>query len=147
LQYTPVQIDEEWYTESCQEAINRGFPMDGDYSVRPCMVAAAALKDAYAHLPDHATRMWICQFTAIGIWIEDTADKGHNMEFVYCFNERFANCQPHGHPILDAFAVLLRETARYFPPAVSSFIVLSSLTFITSLLVDHETKDMEVWSS
>lgn len=63
LQYTLVVIDQALYTECCQEAINRGFPMSGgDYSIRSYMGTGVAMSSiAYGHLADHATgdKRWI----------------------------------------------------------------------------------------
>lgn len=89
LQYTLVVIDQALYTECCQEAINRGFPMSGgDYSIRSYMGTGVAMSSiAYGHLADHATGMWICLFTAVGICIDDTLNRGQKMDHLYHFNE------------------------------------------------------------
>ncbi|KAG2114302.1 uncharacterized protein F5147DRAFT_22622 [Suillus discolor] len=52
LKYMDVAIDEAYYSECCQEAINRGFPMDGKYSIREYMdIGVAMASNAYTHLP------------------------------------------------------------------------------------------------
>ncbi|KAG2038805.1 hypothetical protein BDR03DRAFT_953621 [Suillus americanus] len=54
------------------EAINRGFPMDGEYSIRAYMdISVAMASNSYAHLPNHAARMWMCLFTAVSTRIDD----------------------------------------------------------------------------
>ncbi|KAG1721749.1 hypothetical protein EDB19DRAFT_1917111 [Suillus lakei] len=64
LQYTNIMIDEVSYSECCQEAINRGFPMDGKYSLCPYMAAGVAMFNTFAHLPDRAT-YWCMHIRAI----------------------------------------------------------------------------------
>ncbi|KAG1804669.1 isoprenoid synthase domain-containing protein [Suillus subaureus] len=146
LQYTPVMIDQTLHTKCCQEAINRGFPMsDGDYSIRPYMHIGVAMSTiAYGHLTDCTTKMWICLFTAVGICIDDTLNRGQKMDDVYRFNERFSNCQAQGDPVLNAWDVLLREAPRHYSPLVSNLIITSALDFVSGLLLEYETKDMGV---
>jgi len=71
--------------------------------------------------------------------------KAEYLARVYRFNERFTNCQPQGHPVLNALDGLLREVACHHSPPVSNLIVTSLLNFITSILLDNETQDMPVW--
>ncbi|KAG1736533.1 isoprenoid synthase domain-containing protein [Suillus lakei] len=146
LQYMDIDIaiDEGFYSELYQEAINRGFPMDGDYSVRAYMNIGAAMSNAYAHHPDPAIRMWICLFSVVGICIDDMADKGKDLVHVYSFNDRFTRCEPQGNLILSLFDVLLRDVVRQYSPPVSNLIVTSSLNFVSSYLLDNETKNMQI---
>jgi hypothetical protein len=144
VQYEGYVLDEAWNAKCCQEAINRGIPMDGKYSIRPFMgIGVALTSTCYAHT-DHATKMWICLFESVVIAIDDYLNGELDMEHVYYFNERFVNCQPQGNPALSAFDTLLREAPLHYSPLVSNLITTSMLDFVSSLLVDHETKDMEV---
>jgi len=143
-----VPLDEAWYAECCQEAINRGLPMDGKYSIRPFLAVGSTLTaTAYAHLPDRSTRMWICLFTAACTTIDDIVDKEQDIGHVYRFNERFANCQPQADPVLSGLDALMREVVHYYSPLISNMIVTSLFDFMSSLLLDHETKDMKVCHS
>ncbi|KAG0703989.1 isoprenoid synthase domain-containing protein [Suillus ampliporus] len=145
LQYRDIAIDEAWYSECCQEAINRGYPMDGNNSILPYMaVGVAIMSNAYDHLPDRATKMWICLFTSVSTCIDDMMDRGEDLVHVYRFNERFASCQPQGDPVLSALDALLREVACHYSAPVSNLIVASSLNFMSSILLDNETKDMQI---
>ncbi|KAG2124812.1 isoprenoid synthase domain-containing protein, partial [Suillus clintonianus] len=140
LQYKNVSIDEAWYSECCQEAINRGYLMD---LILPHMAAGVAImSNTYNHLPDHATKMWMCLFTSVLTYIDDMMDRADDLGDVYRFNERFVNCQPQGHPALNALDGLLREAPCYYSSPVSNLIVASSLNFMSSILLDNETKDM-----
>ncbi|KAG1883939.1 isoprenoid synthase domain-containing protein [Suillus subluteus] len=145
LQYTDIAIDKAYYSECCQEAINRGFPMDGEYSIRAYMdVGVAMASNSYAHLPDPAARMWMCLFTAVSTRIDDMMVKGEDMVHVYHFNERFVNCQPQGNPILNALDVVLRKITCLHSPIVSNLITVSTFNFMTSNCLDNETKDMQI---
>ncbi|OJA17559.1 hypothetical protein AZE42_09098 [Rhizopogon vesiculosus] len=132
-----------------KEAINRGFQMDGKSSIRPYIPAAVALaSNAYAHLPDHATKLWICLLISVIICIDDRClDRGLDIVHLFPFNERFVSCQPQGDPALKALDSLLREAPRYYSPLVSNLIVTSILDFVSSLLLDHETKDLRISTS
>ncbi|KAG0701236.1 isoprenoid synthase domain-containing protein [Suillus ampliporus] len=144
-QYTDVTIDEACYSECCQEAINRGFPMDGKISIRPYMVVGVAImSNTYAHLPDRATRMWICLFTAITTCMDDMIDKEEGLVHMYSFNERFLSHQSQDDPVLNAFDMLLRDVTCHYPSPASNLIVASALNFISSMLLDNETKDMQI---
>ncbi|KAJ8583621.1 terpenoid synthase [Rhizopogon salebrosus TDB-379] len=145
LQYTTVTLDEDVYAECCQEAINRGLPMDGKYSIRPFLAVGVAIMSlTYAHLPDRSTGMWICLYTAVCTCIDDIVDKRQDIAHVYRFNERFATCEPQEDAVLNGLDALLREAVHHFSPLVSNLVVASSLNFVSSLLLDHETKDMEI---
>ncbi|KAG2060778.1 terpenoid synthase [Suillus hirtellus] len=142
LQYENTTLDEAWHSKCSQEAIKRGYPMD---AILPYMaIGAAVMSNAYDHLPDNATKMWICLFTAVGACIDDMMIRAEYIVHVYHFNERFANCQPQGHPVMSAYDGLLREVACYYSAPVSNFIVTSALDFVSSILLDNETKDMTI---
>ncbi|KAG1905331.1 isoprenoid synthase domain-containing protein [Suillus fuscotomentosus] len=130
LQYKNVPLDETWYSECCQEATKRGYPMD---TILPYMsVGVAITSNAYGHLPDRPTKMWICLFTAVCTCMDDIMISGENLVHLYRFNELFANCQPQGHPVLNALDELLREVACHYSAPASNLIVTSALDFISS---------------
>jgi hypothetical protein len=139
LQYKNITLDEAWYSECCQEAINRGYPMD---AILPFMaVGVAIMSNAYGHLPDRPTKIWISLYTAVATCIDDMTE---DLVHVYRFNERFVNCQPQEHPVLNTFDGLLRETTCHYSSPVSNLIVTSSLNFVSSMLLDNETRDMPI---
>ncbi|KAG2127645.1 isoprenoid synthase domain-containing protein [Suillus bovinus] len=146
LQYIDVAVDEAYHSECCQEAINRGFPMDGKYSIREYMeIGVAMSSNAYAHLPDNAAKMWMCLFTAVATRVDDVMVRGEDMADMYHFNERFVNCRPQGDPILNALDVILREITRFHSPLVSDLITASTINFMSANCLDDVTKDMQVW--
>ncbi|KAG1808674.1 terpenoid synthase [Suillus subaureus] len=142
LQYKNTTLNKVWYSECCQEAINRGYPMN---AILPYMAAGVAMmSNTYDHLPDRATKMWICFLTAVGMCIDDMMIRAEDLVHVYHFNERFVNCQPQEHPVLNALDGLLREVACHYSAPVSNLIITSSLNFVSSILLDNETKDMPI---
>ncbi|KAG2064654.1 terpenoid synthase [Suillus decipiens] len=141
LKYKNVTLDEAWHSECCKEAIKRDYPMDALF---PYMaVGVAIMSNAYGHLPDRATKMWICLFTAVATCIDDMI-KAEDLMHVYPFNERFMNCEPQGHPVLNAFDGLVREVPCHYSAPMSNLIVTSSLNFVSSILLDNETQDMPI---
>ncbi|KAG2069674.1 terpenoid synthase [Suillus decipiens] len=141
LQYKNVALDEAWYSECCKEAIIRGYPMD---IILPYItIGVSMMSNAFDHLPDRATKIWICFFTTLCVCIDDMT-KAEDLAHVYCFNERFANCRPQDHPVMNALDGLLRETAYHYSALASNLIVTSSLNFMSSIVLDHETQDMPI---
>ncbi|KAG2104285.1 isoprenoid synthase domain-containing protein [Suillus cothurnatus] len=139
-----IATDQVLYSECYQEAINRGFPMDGKYSLRPYMAVGVAMFNAYSYLPDHATKMWICLLTVLVTFIDDMMDKGEDLANVYSFYERFARNQSQGDPVLTALDALLRDVVYHYSSPVSNLVITSVFDFISSILLDNETKDMQI---
>ncbi|KAG2146059.1 isoprenoid synthase domain-containing protein [Suillus bovinus] len=142
LQYKKIPLDEAWCSECYQEVIKRGYPMD---DILPYIaVGVAMVSNAYDHLPDRASKMWMCLFTTLLACIDDKMITPEYMVHAYRFNEQFVNCQPQGHPLMNALDGLLREVTCHHSAPVSNFVVTSSLDFVSSLLLDIETKDMPI---
>ncbi|KAG2365190.1 isoprenoid synthase domain-containing protein [Suillus spraguei] len=139
-----IAMDEASYSECYQEAINHGLPMDGKYSLRLYMAVGIGMFNTYAHLPDRATRMWICLITVLVTCIDDMMDKGEDLVHVYSFYERFASNESQGNPVLTAVDALLRDVVCHYPSPVSNMIVASVFDFISSILLDNETQDMQI---
>jgi len=139
-----ITIDEVLYSECYQEAINRGIPMDGKYSLRPYMAVGVAMFNTYTYLPDRATKMWICLITILVTCIDDVMNKGEDLVHVHSFYERFASNQPQGNPVLHAVDMLLRDIVCHYSSPVSNMIVTSVFDFISSIMLDNETMDMQI---
>jgi hypothetical protein len=134
------------YAECLQEAINRGFPMDGEYSIRAHMANGVSMFCAgYAHLPDRATRMWICLFTGVSTRIDDILHDGLDLVHLHSFNENFVNCRPQGNALLSALDELMREAHHHYSPLVANMIITSFLDSISGIMLEHGTNNMQVW--
>lgn len=115
----------------------------GAPSLRPFMPGGVVMATtAYAHLDNKSTQIFIALYTAFLIYLDDVFQ--HDVEHVYCFNERFILCQAQDDPVLDGFASLLREFPQHFGRVVSNIMITSTLNLVTALLLEHETQDMKV---
>ncbi|OJA09743.1 hypothetical protein AZE42_01466 [Rhizopogon vesiculosus] len=119
--------------------------MDGKYSIRSFMAVGVALTaNTYAHIPDRATRMWVCLLSTLTFSVDDDLDGGQDMDDMNRFNERFVNCQPQGNPALEALGKVLREAPRYYSSFVSNLVTTSVLDYMSSITLDHKTKNMQI---
>jgi hypothetical protein len=119
--------------------------MEGEYDLRPLIPGGVAVATtAYAHLPDQSTRIWIALFTACAIYVDDKFLKAPQL--IYEFHKRFICGTPQGDPALDAFASLLRDTYTHYDHVAANFILTSTLNGITGVVLDADTKDMQVRS-
>ena len=139
-------LDEALNKKCFQEVINRGIPVEGKFSLAAFVVHAVGVTaSAYGHITDPANWMWICLFLAVITGIDDNLDGEQEIEHMYRFNERFLNYQPQGNPALASLDELLREVPHHYKnPIVANLITTSVLDYITSIILDHETKDMQV---
>jgi hypothetical protein len=109
------------------------------------MDLGVAIFNAYTYLPDHATKMWICMITVLIACIDDMVDKAEDLVHLHSFYERFASNQSQGNPVLHAVDALLRDIVCHYSSPVSNMIVTSVLDFISSIMIDNETKGMQAW--
>lgn len=146
IPYQIVPLDADLYQECIDDAIRRGYPVDGDWSVRTYLrqgVAYAA--NAGMHLPRHPTQIWIALFTSCAIFVDEMADHfPEEMPSVYLFNDRFVRAEPQGNNVLDALADIVRRVSDLYPPVPSQLITTAALNFVTANLLEHETKSMKV---
>ena len=94
---------------------------------------------AYAHLENKSTRILIALYTAFLTYLDDAFQ--YHMERLYYFNQRFMLHQPHDDPVLDALSELLHELPEHFGHAASSMMMISTLNFMTALLLEYETQE------
>lgn len=75
-------------------------------------------------------QLYIAAFTWLAFIIDDTnAQLKPDLDQ---FQLRLISGQPQPSKLLEAFAEVLRETARYFDAVVANFIILSALAFVNS---------------
>lgn len=69
----------------------------------------------------------------------------HDVEAIRNFNHRCIQNQTHGDRIQDAFAkMLLTELPTLYNGLVANLITTSTLDYINSLSLEHDTRGMEV---
>ncbi|KAH0831846.1 isoprenoid synthase domain-containing protein [Lanmaoa asiatica] len=147
--YEVTPFDEDLYQECINDAIRRGYPVDGNPSVRTYLregVVYAAT--AGVHLPHRPTQTWIALYTSCAIFVDDAVNSFlEEMPNIYLFNERFIRNEPQGNGVLDAFADIMRRASELYHPVASHLITTSTLNFVTANLLEHETRSMKISSA
>ncbi|KAH7885526.1 isoprenoid synthase domain-containing protein [Phlebopus sp. FC_14] len=138
-------MNQEFYQQCVDEAIRRGYPMDGHRSVRTYLREGVVYSaTALAHLDHQPTRIWAALFTSCAIFVDDTASRASEVGYVYQFNGRFIQKEAQHNGVLDALADLLHETPVHFLPVPANLVTTSILNFVTANILEYETKDMDV---
>jgi len=137
-----THYDRDFHNSCCNVARGKGYPVDSPPLQLFIPGGVVMATTAYAHLQNKSTQILIALYTAFLIYVDDVYQ--HDVEGINCFNERFILCQAQDDPVLDALASLLREFHQYFGRAASNIMITSTMNFITSLLLDHETQGIPV---
>ena len=141
-----VPFDDDLYQECVDEAIRRGYLMDGTPSVRTYLREGVTYTATVCgHLPHRPTQIWAALYLACSFFVDDAMARfPSEITNIYQFNQRFVRGQAQGNGVLDAFADLLHQVPDLFQPASSNLIVTSTLNSVTGNLLEHETKSMQV---
>lgn len=141
----PAPLDRDLYQECIDEAIRRGYPVDGDHSVRTFLrVGAGYGAIAGGHL-DRPTQIWLALYTSSVTYIDETSTHfPSEIPNIYLFNDRFIGGRRQGNAVLDALADLIRRAPDLFQAIPSKLIMTSSLNFVTANLLEYETASMQV---
>ncbi|KAF8551268.1 terpenoid synthase [Imleria badia] len=147
--YEVTPFDDVLYQECIDDAIQRGYPVDCDPSLRKYLrqgVVYAAT--AGGHLRHRPTQIWIALYASCTIFVDDVTDRFlEEMPNIYHFNDRFIRKEPQGNAILDAFADILRRASDLYRPVASHLITTSTLNFVTANLLENETRSMKISSA
>ncbi|KAF8993302.1 isoprenoid synthase domain-containing protein [Cyathus striatus] len=99
---------------------------------------------SYAHVKDKKLHRYIAIYTTYVTYLDDFCQTDAGIVHISSFLRRFVNNESQEHKILDDIANVLKEANVYWPPITASLILSASLNFISSLFIDHETKDMKL---
>ena len=144
LSFAAIPYDHEFHNACCDVARSKGYAIDAP-SLQPFIPGGVVIATTtYAHLENKSIQIIIALYTAFLIYIDDVHQ--NDVEGIYGFNERFVLCQPQDDPVLESLASLLRELPKHFGRVSSNMMISSTLNFVTSLILDYETKDMPVRS-
>ncbi|KAN0074715.1 Isoprenoid synthase domain containing protein [Tylopilus felleus] len=147
--YQIIPFDENLYQDCIDDSIRRGYPVDGNPSVRTFLregVVYAAT--AGAHIPHRPTQIWIALYTSCAIFVDEAADQfPEEMPNVYRFNDRFIRNEPQGCGVLDAYADVLRRASDLYRPVGSHLITTATLNFVAANILEYETKTMKISSA
>ena len=144
--YEVTPFDEVLYQECIDDAIRRGYPVDGDLSVRTYLQEGVSFAaTAGVHLPQRPTRIWLALYTSCAFSVDETPNSLQaELPNIYLFNDRFVRREPQGSAVLDAFADIIRRASDLFQPISSHLITTSTMNFVTANLMEHETSSTKV---
>jgi hypothetical protein len=146
IPYHQTPYDRDLHDLCIQECNLKMYPIDkahGKASILkyiPCGVIIAS--KGYAHLKSRSTQVFIALYSAFLIWINDTHTR--DAIGVDTFSERFVTGQQQANGGLDGFSRLLCETNFHYHGIQANVIITTSLNFLTSTILDFETRRMAV---
>ncbi|KAH7928297.1 terpenoid synthase [Leucogyrophana mollusca] len=141
IPYLESERDHHFYQRCCEEAIRRGYPMDG-YSVGTYLYMGATMASiSYPYLQEDE-RINIAFYTACAGYVDAVPSRTPNMEALYLFNERFMQKGRQEDRVLEAFADTLSRLAHHYNRVASNLVVTSTLNGVTATLLEIETRDM-----
>ena len=146
IPYYRTPYDHDLHDLCIQECKIKKYPFDkihGKYSIAKCIPGGVVTASTtYAHLKSRSTQVFIALYTAFALWIDDTY--ALDVIGIDSFNERFVTGRKQANEGLDGFDRLLRETTHYYHGIQANVILTSTLNYITSVILDFETKGMPV---
>ena len=146
IPYYRTPYDQDLHDLCIQECKLKGYPIDksqGKASILKYLASGVIVASTgYAHLKSRSTQVFIAIYTAFLTWIDDTYVQ--DVIGVDSFNERFVTGRQQANEGLDGLARLLRETNFYYHGIQANVILMATLNFITSTIMDFETQGMEV---
>jgi len=139
IPFQVLKTNPAFYADCRQAARIRGIPLDGDDTVGPffddgCDISALA----YAHL-SYEKQIYLALFTAIFLATDDVCK--NDIHLVKDFSNRFIKGEKQGHPILDAYGLMLRELPNVFKPAIAQAMLQSGLDLFVGLVFEYEVEN------
>ena len=133
----------EDFRKSCiRSAIDCGYPLEGFESLQAYFEVGSMMGyAAYAHR-ELAVRMYIARYTAIHLYLDDNFKK-HYYGLIR-FNDTFIRNEKQEEKIFQCLSKLLLELSQHFNPVACNLMTVSTLNYVASLILEHDTEDMEV---
>ncbi|KAF5390789.1 hypothetical protein D9757_004433 [Collybiopsis confluens] len=145
IPYQKPPTDEPFLELCYNEARKRGYMAEGSEELKPFIFLGAAMSfTAFAHLDDTVVQVWMALITGAAIYCDDRFLQDTGFLDVFC--ERLLRGQPQADRALNAFADLIVETTKYFPPLTANLIMASAMNFVNSIILDNRTLGMEVFA-
>jgi len=141
-----VDYDEELYVATREMIVQLGYPLDDAITMKnfhPYLKNAVyATVASYPHLTDLTIRAFTTAYIALFLPIDDYfADEPAPISE---FNSRLIRGIEQEHPLLEAYANLLRELPKYWDPVMADMMRQSAMTFLTSLVVERQLQDAKL---
>ncbi|KAF8993309.1 hypothetical protein BDQ17DRAFT_152665 [Cyathus striatus] len=146
IKYPQNVLVDTAFDEDCHaECIRRGY----DMNILPpfLRVGIDIASTSYMHLEDKRIPRYIAIYTGFLTFLDDLCQTEDGMSFVSSFVRCFINNEPQEYKMLDDLACILKEVNVYWRPITACLILSASLNYISSLFLDHETKDMQLCGS
>jgi hypothetical protein len=86
--------------------------------------------------------VYVALYGGFTIWIDDTFER--ETIGVNSFVERFVTRQKQANAGLDGFDRFLRDTRSYFPGVQADVVIATSLYYVSSIILEFETRGMKV---
>ncbi|KAK2462184.1 hypothetical protein APHAL10511_005816 [Amanita phalloides] len=147
IQFEISDFDHQFDSACRRAARDRGIALDGDapHIGSYISVGVALATTAYAHLPSDDSRIYIALFTAALAAVQDVCRNEYEPLKAFC--SRYLQGKKHGHPILDCYAMILRELPDRYRLVVADMMLQSNMDFITALVLEHDMQDRPMSSS
>ncbi|KAG6382023.1 hypothetical protein JVT61DRAFT_655 [Boletus reticuloceps] len=146
--YKVTPYDHDLHRECIEEAVRRGYPVEGGLSLCTFLRVGVTYALAAAVHLSRPTQIWIALYTSCVIYVDEIPARfPSDICNFYLFPNRFIEKQQQENAILDALADIIRRAPDLFSPIPSKLIMTSTLNFFTANLLEHETKSMEIASA
>ena len=143
--YRVAPYDHELHQECTDEAIRRGYPVEGDHSVCTFLRVGVVYAATAGRHHGRPTQIWIALYTACVIYVDEIPVRfPSEIPDIHRFTDRFFGREQQGNAVLDTLADIIRQAPNLFRPIPSKLIMTSSLNFFTANLLEYETGSMEV---
>ncbi|KAK0234405.1 isoprenoid synthase domain-containing protein [Armillaria nabsnona] len=123
-----------------KEGERRGYALD---VLRPSLpVGLNLVAAAFRHIANVKVKVYIVFFTAFMTYLDDAyPDDPDALVGVPNFTKHFASSEKQPTKMLDDVANLLAEASQLFGPVSADFIVHAALKFITTLILEIQSKN------
>jgi hypothetical protein len=142
LVYPRRANDSKLEADCIAEAVQRQYITDKDQTLKRFIPAGVLIAcNAYRH-QRYDIQIFICLYTALLVYLDDVFEK--DVELVRDFNYRFVTSRSHEDRMLNHLGKLLLEMPAMFGQVEANIMVTSTMNGLTSLLIEHEVRNIEV---
>ncbi|KAI0394333.1 isoprenoid synthase domain-containing protein [Xylariaceae sp. FL0594] len=142
LVYPPMVYDNKLEEDCIADAVRRKYITDEDQTLKRFIPAGVSISsNAYSHQRQDI-QIFVAIWTALLVYLDDVGDK--DVERIRAFNYRFVTGSRHEDAMLNHLTEMLREMPAMFGRIEADLMVISTMNGLTSLLIEHEIKDVKL---